>query len=328
MEDAGKWNTDITSEFIVSMCQLLPKFCGVASDLKHNPIASSKNSFTTYPVACGSSEEFFIRPLNLCVDDFDEMNLITWVLASVTEIPALPTDVRLLHETIHCCKIESCLKYPGFVRLRVYGLLNYNWKYKKYEFDDLATPHNYFKIETVALETELGPSCISSTMVTNTMRGPALMRKSKSNNTCPTDDTVNSVWCPQWPREANDWGKRHRCHGWPTVAKISEVIRNGCHIVYVQHRSCRNDKLQWRLSFSVAEVILLRSWTQIQQIVYHLLRFFAKRELIENDCPKENEVLCTYHLKTLMLWTCEEMSPEWWSSASVITICCDLLERL
>src|SRR6218665_1406430 len=62
--------------------------------------------------------------------------------------------------------------------------------------------------------------------------------------------------------------------------------------------------IQWRFSFSVAEVILLQSWTQTQQIVYHFLRFFAKRELIQKDCPKEDEVLCTYHLKTLMSKIC------------------------
>ena len=59
-----------------------------------------------------------------------------------------------------------------------------------------------------------------------------------------------------------------------------------------------------------------------------MLRFFAKRELIRKDCPKEDEVLCTYHFKTLMLWSCEEMSPEWWNSSSVIEICCNLLEKL
>src|SRR6218665_2585494 len=87
---------------------------------------------------------------------------------------------------------------------------------------------------------------------------------------------------------------------------ISEVVQNGCRIVYVQHRSCRNELLQWRLSFSLAEIILLKSWTKTQQIVYHLLRFFAKRELIQKDSPKEDEAICTYHLKTLMLWTCEQ----------------------
>ena len=59
-----------------------------------------------------------------------------------------------------------------------------------------------------------------------------------------------------------------------------------------------------------------------------MLRFFAKRELIQKDCPKEHEVLCPYHLKTLMLWTCEEMAPEWWNSACIIAICSELLKTL
>ena len=59
-----------------------------------------------------------------------------------------------------------------------------------------------------------------------------------------------------------------------------------------------------------------------------MLRFFAKRELIRKDCPKEDEVLCTYHFKTLMMWSCEEKSPEWWNSSSVIEICCNLLQKL
>src|SRR6218665_1995250 len=141
-------------------------------------------------------------------------------------------------------------------------------------------------------------------------------------------DVVRSVWCPHWPEEAHGWLNRPKNNGWPTTDTISEVVQTGCHFIYSQHRSCRNDNLQWRFSFSMAEVILIQSWTQTQQIVYHLLRYFGKRELMRKDCPKEDEVLCTYHLKTLMLWTCEEMSPEWWKSASIIAICSELLHKL
>src|SRR6218665_700792 len=162
-------------------------------------------------------------------------------------------------------------------------------------------------------------------------RGPAVKHLSEINR--PTNnsnecDFVRSVWCPHWPQEAHGLLNRPRNNGWPTTDIICEVLQNGCHVVWIQHRSCRDDKLQWRLSFSLAEVILIQSWTQTQQIVYHLLRFFAKRELIQKDCPKEDEVLCPYHLKTLMLWTCEAMPPEWWDSSSVIVICCDLLIKL
>src|SRR6218665_2505204 len=141
-------------------------------------------------------------------------------------------------------------------------------------------------------------------------------------------DNVRSIWCPKWPREAKEWPTRPRNNEWPTIDTVSQVLKYGCHIVYVQHRDCRDDSEQWRFSFSLAEVILIQSFTQIQQIVYHLLRFFAKKELIQEDCPKEDEVLCTYHLKTLMLWNCEEMSPEKWDSSSVIATCCELLNIL
>src|SRR6218665_115786 len=158
--------------------------------------------------------------------------------------------------------------------------------------------------------------------------GPALKFPADESTTKVEIDHVKCIFCPQWPKEARHWPTRPRTFGWPTINTISEVVQNGCHIVYVQHRSCRNDKGQWRFSFSLAEVILLQGWTKTQQIVYHLLRFFAKRELFQKDCPKEDEVLSTYHLKTLMLWTCEEMSPEWWDYSPVIAICSEMLEIL
>jgi len=44
----------------------------------------------------------------------------------------------------------------------------------------------------------------------------------------------------------------------------------------------------WRLSFSRAEVVLLNSWTPMQQIVNHMLRFFVKTEKL-SDLTNSNE---------------------------------------
>src|SRR6218665_2303363 len=49
---------------------------------------------------------------------------------------------------------------------------------------------------------------------------------------------------------------------------------------------------------------------------------------MRKGCPKEDEVLCLYHLMTIMLWTCEDMSTEWWNVPSVISICCELLKTI
>jgi len=106
-------------------------------------------------------------------------------------------------------------------------------------------------------------------------------------------------------------------------------------VVGAVHPSSRQDEwmntYQWRLSFSRAEVTLLNSWTPIQQIVYHMLRFVLKREVLSeikgNDpgLPK----LSNYNIKTLMLWECEQKPQSWWSTeSSLVTLCSLLLYKL
>src|SRR6218665_899313 len=304
----------MVSAFIVGTCQLIPRTSSfVYSDYMLN-LSPSKHS--GYEVVFGSSTEFFIRPIVSCVDDMDLLIADTDQLVFSGESPVLPSDLNGLPDKIKCHKIEQCEGYPGFVRLKCWGFMNYNWKYNKYEYN--AAEINCFAVLNIEYVANAYPLAIS---------GPAVKRLSGPHNRYIID-LVGSIWCPQWPKEAQGWRNRPRSNLWPTDDIISEVVHNGCHVVYVQHRSCRDDIYQWRLSFSFAEVILLQSWTPTQQIVYHLLRFFSKRELIEKDCPKEDEVLCTYHLKTLMLWTCEETSPEFWNLSSVIAICCELLKKL
>src|SRR6218665_281240 len=293
LEYANKSVEEIASQFIVRTCQLLPK--------SHDDAPRPNDRILTYvscrkpkiyAMHCGSSAEFYIRSVHSIVNDSDSLIWNASVLAFIDHIPGLPNDVSRLNDTISCLKIEPCKKYPGFVRLRCIGDLNYDWTCKEYVFSPEPFQNIYLKFDLHSIS-------YTSASPRPTVKGPAVSRQID-----PYDfkiDNVHSIWCPQWPKEAEEWLKRPRDFGWPTTITISEIKRQGCHVVYTQHRACRNDKYQCRLSFSIAEVILLRSWTPIQQLVYHLLRFFANRELIQTNCPKEDEVLCSYHLKTLML---------------------------
>src|SRR6218665_1428007 len=318
----GKLNEEeIASWFITSTCQLIPKK-DIVSDHMHRLCISSRTVPVLYLIHCGSTAEFYIRPLYSCVGDIDELTAEANVLAFNDDVPVLPTDFSGLVDTIVCLQIVSHQGYPGFVRLQILGQLNYDWKHKQYSSTCSPTTDTgqYFHIRRHFISRRFGPSFF--------LCGPALKSRAVDSELCLKRESVSSLFCPQWPREAKNWPNRPRKYGWPTIGLISEVVQNGCHVVFAQHRSCKDDTFQWRLSFSFAEVILVQSWTQTQQIVYHLLRFFAKGELIQTDCPKEDEVLCTYHLKTLMLWTCEDMPSEWWNSCSVIAICCELLKKL
>ena len=83
---------------------------------------------------------------------------------------------------------------------------------------------------------------------------------------------------------------------------------------------------QWRLSFSRAEIVLLNSWTPVQQIVYHLLRRYMKTE---GFITESTDTLSNYHIKTLMLWACELKSTSWWTDdLNIVRICVELLHTL
>ena len=142
-------------------------------------------------------------------------------------------------------------------------------------------------------------------------------------------DYVLCMLCPTWPPQAADWSTRNRHHGWPDQPTINLVVSGACHVVGAVHPSCRDDqwesKYQWRLSFSRAEVTLLNSWTPVQQIVYHMLRIILKREVFS----KTNGKFSNYHLKTQMLWACEQNPSTCWSEeSSLIKLCSRLLLEL
>jgi len=68
----------------------------------------------------------------------------------------------------------------------------------------------------------------------------------------------------------------------------------------------------------------------VQQIVYHMLRYFIKTERL-TDCVDNSEAdtLSNYHIKTLMLWACELKPTSWWTeNVNLIGICVELLHTL
>ena len=79
------------------------------------------------------------------------------------------------------------------------------------------------------------------------------------------------------PPVASEWKTRRRNYQFPDPLTIDMVIKNGCHIVPVAHIDCLGDSYQWRISFSTAEIILMKTLTRNQQLIYHLLRYFAKK---------------------------------------------------
>jgi len=163
---------------------------------------------------------------------------------------------------------------------------------------------------------------------------PSILRPFYRSGKKSSSDRVVCMQCLSWPTQAADWPARRRKHGWPDSATVGRVVSNGCDVVCVAHRLCRQDqwmsKFQWRLSFSRAEIILLNSWLPVQQIIHHMLRSFLKTERLADITDSTgSKILSNYNIKTLMLWACEMKGRSWWiDELNVVGICVELLHIL
>ena len=309
---------DIVTKFLLNTCRLRPQLSRSATQAAQycaqmtaiRPLEDSEVDLI--PLTTGSVAEFYIKPMLPNIGDVDVMGHLSIILA----IPrGHPPPTRLPAEFHNYVRVAEIIDshLPGYVYLELRYLLTESVddsKYSAVEYDR----HMYY------------PNCFDVNK-----HGPAILLASSRSLSL---DLVYSVRCLMWPSQAADWPTRHRNYGWPDSATVDHVVNNGCDVVGVPHRQCRQDEWlgerQWRLSFSRAEIVLINSWMPVQQIVYHMLRVFMKTERLTDSA--NNTVagsLSNYHIKTLMLWAFELKSRTWWTGdLHLVRICVQLLHSL
>jgi len=314
--------SDIVTKFLLNTCRLCPQLTthAVQAAIRCSELATQRwkgNDAETdfIPQTSGSIAEFYIEPMLPLVGDVDVMCYQgTWLTITRGHPPPtqLPAEFRNYVKVFEI--IDSHL--PGYVYLELRYLLT------KYTDND---KYNYF-------ETEHGLYLTNPTDGINKKRihGPALL-KDLSKASLLSLDAVPCIRCLSWPPQAADWPTRHRHYDWPDSATVGHVVSNGCDVVGAVHRQCRQDewmsKHQWRLSFSRAEIVLLNSWMPVQQIVYHMLRFFMKTKRFTGS--DAGEALSNYHIKTFMMWACELKSSSFWTDdLNLVRVCVELLHGL
>jgi len=315
-------DSEIVSQFLLNTCRLsLQQSEHTEQAVRRCAYAATRHpdddvEADLIPLTTGSVAEFYIEPMLPCVGDIDVMYYKSNMLAiprghpPPTQLPAEFSDYVKVYEII-----DSHL--PGYVYLKLRYLLTYcpeDEKYNYVEYDEEV--YTIFVIERDGIDHR--PATLT------VFDDPSLL-------------SVDGVPCTRslsWPLQAADWPTRHRNHGWPDSATVDRVVNNGCDVVQVAHRQCRQHewmgKRQWRLSFSRAEIVLINSWMPVQQIVYHMLRVFMKAErLTESVDNTGTKILNNYHIKTLMMWACELIPSIWWTDGvNLVKICVKLLHTL
>jgi len=300
-------DSDIVTQFLLSTCRLRRQLSEhtVWAAVHCIRLATShpNDDIQVYgiPLTTGSVAEFYIEPMLPCVGDIDVMCYQSNQLGILQGHP-LPTQLPAeINDNVRVFEIiDSHL--PGYVYIQLRYFLTYCPEDEKY---------NYFE-ETAESDQEC--VCTDVGCREGTVHGPANLLI--FSGPLLSVDVVPCLRCLSWPPQAADWPTRHRNYDWPDSATVNRVVNNGCDVVSVAHRLCRQhkwmSKRQWRLSFSRAEIVLINSWMPVQQIVYHVLRVFMKtKQFTESANNTEAKILSNYHIKTLMLWG-SEMKPRSW----------------
>ena len=124
-------------------------------------------------------------------------------------------------------------------------------------------------------------------------------------------DQVQSIHCDFWPNEASEWCLRRRNFGWPTPLSLSSIVSFGCHLVAVGHPHSETKMTEWRISFSIAERTLVWSFNHVQMQCYAVMKIILK-EFIKKKCSPNNQVLCSYFIKTFLFWKFETTNKNFW----------------
>ncbi|XP_052093050.1 uncharacterized protein LOC127729333 [Mytilus californianus] len=137
-------------------------------------------------------------------------------------------------------------------------------------------------------------------------------------------DGTYSFCCQEWFSAAHPWiyrsGSSNLYH-----ALITSIVEYGTLFVPVGSKDSTTEDLEWRISFSVAEKhLIIFSFSHTQLLCYAVLKILLK-DIIKEE---HGDLLCSYFIKTIMLWLNEETSSLYRRPENLISCFITCLRRL
>ncbi|XP_033739592.1 uncharacterized protein LOC117326901 [Pecten maximus] len=219
---------------------------------------------------------------------------------------------HLAHKTIFYIREADCR--PGYVHLEI-GQLNLSHDLL---INSLVRIRNSLFISSDIFREDLISRLTTGQNIKYESNGPSCTATAIDHKELIPNDIVNCFHCDSWPKEANEWIKRSRLYGWPHQTLIDKIVNNGCHLVPVGDKCSKDTLLQWRISFAAAEKSLVHSFSHIQVKVYALLKYFLKQiKQTLKETIGDDDILCSYFLKTIMFHAIENSSQMFWQDKNL-----------
>ncbi|CAM4798735.1 unnamed protein product [Rotaria magnacalcarata] len=299
-------------------------------DYLHSPMTTFDDHYNPFLITGSFAESLSVPPIfdAKCTMDISDCDLMY-------VIPFLTCDLRPTRRKTTLL-VNTQQTHSGYCNLIV-DLDTTNIKTIPFEsISDLTLQsHQYENDRTIYFlpSSPLPQSWLSVIENQNAERhGPA----QQINTQCITSglkaiyskDFVVALHCVSWPIQ--EWIERSRSNNCPSETTIREIVKNGCHLVPVAHATSRKPDIEWRYSFSFAELVLTNEMPYYTRKTYLMFKLLCKKYL-ENYFP-----LKTYHLKTILFWCCEEYSTLFIDDKQKLTVKIDniaekldkLIERL
>ncbi|VDH97230.1 Hypothetical predicted protein [Mytilus galloprovincialis] len=138
-------------------------------------------------------------------------------------------------------------------------------------------------------------------------------------------DMAFTVRSKSWITQADQWITRSK-NGWSNYDLKQCIVKHGVLFVPIGLKGSKQEDLEWRISFSVGEKLLIYSFTHTQLICYALLKIVLK-DVINTDMHCK-DLLCSYFIKTVILWISEEVSTSIWKPRNLIPCFSACFKRL
>ena len=160
--------------------------------------------------------------------------------------------------------------------------------------------------------------CVTPGIEACRIQGPSLETWNEYEDTSQSGrDNVKSILCKFWPTSAAEWKDRPRHYGWPSQHDKEYIEQFGCHLVPIGHPLSAMKSLEWRLSFSIAEKMLVWSFNHTQLQCYAVMKLILK-QFIKRKCrEKYKNVLCSYFIKTFLFWQFETTEQSFWQKTNL-----------
>ena len=140
-------------------------------------------------------------------------------------------------------------------------------------------------------------------------------------------DIVLGLYCKDFPKSAAEWLVRRRRYNWPPRSILEACKSMGFILVSIGHPLSDEEEIQWRISLSYQERMLITQFHTEQLMCFILLKL-TKKDVLRKRMQVES--LTSYHLKTCMLFMVENTPRELWKPENLLkclVMCLEKLER-